>query len=99
MKLLVIEDDLRMATLLRRGLAKDGWAIDVVNDAVDARHAVESTPYDVVVCDVGLPGPESGLDWCRWLAVPHSPHHTEPAPRGLFRFWRTHEPNPIGLAN
>lgn len=67
MKLLVIEDDLRMATLLRRGLVKDGWAIDVVKDAVDARHAVESTPYDVVVCDVGLPGKESGLDWCRWF--------------------------------
>jgi two-component system OmpR family response regulator len=66
-KLLVIEDDLRMATLLRRGLVKDGWAIDVVKDAVDARHAVESTPYDVVVCDVGLPGKESGLDWCRWF--------------------------------
>ena len=67
MKLLVIEDDVRMAGLLRRGLALEGWAVDVVGDAVDARHAVLSTPYDAVVCDVGLPGPESGLDWCRWL--------------------------------
>jgi two-component system, OmpR family, response regulator len=66
-KLLVIEDDVRMAGLLRRGLALEGWAVDVVGDAVDARHAVLSTPYDAVVCDVGLPGPESGLDWCRWL--------------------------------
>lgn len=67
MKLLVIEDDVRMAGLLRRGLAQEGWAVDVVGDALDARHAVQSTPYDAVVCDVGLPGPESGLDWCRWL--------------------------------
>ncbi|MEP6759857.1 MAG: response regulator transcription factor [Sporichthyaceae bacterium] len=67
MKLLVIEDDVRMAGLLRRGLGQEGWAVDVVRDAVDARHAVSSTPYDAVVCDVGLPGPESGLDWCRWL--------------------------------
>ena len=67
MKLLVIEDDIRMAGLLRRGLARDGWAVDVAKDAVDARHAVTSTPYDVVVCDVGLPGTESGLDWCRWF--------------------------------
>jgi two-component system OmpR family response regulator len=66
-KVLVIEDDVRMATLLRRGLAQEGWAVDVVGDAVDARHAISSTPYDVVVCDVGLPGPESGLDWCRWF--------------------------------
>jgi two-component system OmpR family response regulator len=65
-KLLVIEDDIRMAGLLRRGLAQEGWAVDVVKDAVDARHAVASTPFDAVVCDVGLPGPESGLDWCRW---------------------------------
>ena len=44
MKLLVIEDDIRMAGLLRRGLAQEGWAVDVVKDAVDARHAVASTP-------------------------------------------------------
>ncbi len=67
MKLLVIEDDVRMAGLLRKGLAQEGWAVDVVRDAVDARHAVESTPFDAVVCDVGLPAPESGLDWCRWF--------------------------------
>ena len=67
MKVLVIEDDVRMAELLRRGLAQEGWAVDVRGDAVDARHAVESTPYDVVLCDVGLPGGESGLDWCRWF--------------------------------
>ena len=66
MKLLVIEDDLRMGGLLRRGLAQEGWAVDLVTNALDARHAVESTPYDAVVCDVGLPGPESGLDWCTW---------------------------------
>jgi two-component system OmpR family response regulator len=66
-KVLVIEDDIRMAGLLRRGLVGEAWAVDVVANAVDARHAIESTPYDVVVCDVGLPGPESGLDWTRWL--------------------------------
>lgn len=67
MKALVVEDDVRMAGLLLKGLKQEGWAVDVVGDATDARHAVESTPYDIVVCDVGLPGQESGLDWCRWL--------------------------------
>jgi two-component system OmpR family response regulator len=66
-KLLVVEDDVRMAGLLRRGLAQEGWAVDVTGDGVGARHAVSSTPYDAVVCDVGLPGGESGLDWCRWF--------------------------------
>ena len=60
MKLLVIEDDIRMAGLLRRGLAQEGWAVDVVRDALDARHAVRSTPFDAVVCDVGLPGGRVG---------------------------------------
>ncbi len=67
MKLLVIEDDTRMAGLLRRGLASEGWAVDLAADAVDARHAISSAPYDAIVCDVGLPGTESGLDWCRWF--------------------------------
>ena len=67
MKLLVIEDDIRMAGLLQRGLAQEGWAVDIVRDALEARHAAQSTPYDAVVCDVGLPGSESGLDWCRWF--------------------------------
>ncbi len=67
MRLLVIEDDLRMASLLQRGLAREHWAVDIVGNAVDARHAVLSTPYDAIVCDVGLPGVESGLDWCRWF--------------------------------
>ena len=67
MKVLVIEDDIRMAGLLHRGLTQEGWAVDVAGDAVGARHAVASTPFDAVVCDVGLPGAESGLDWCRWF--------------------------------
>ncbi len=58
-----------MAALLQRGLGAAGWAVDVVDRAVDARHAVESTPYDVVVCDIGLPGETSGLDWCRQLRL------------------------------
>lgn len=67
MKVLVVEDDVRMASLLLKGLRQESWAVDVVGTAVDARHAVASAPYDLVVCDVGLPGGESGLDWCRWL--------------------------------
>jgi two-component system OmpR family response regulator len=66
MKLLVVEDDVRMAGLLHRGLVQEGWAVDIAHDGVDARHAISSTPYDAVVCDVGLPD-ESGFEWCRWL--------------------------------
>jgi two-component system OmpR family response regulator len=53
MKLLVVEDDVRMAGLLHRGLVQERWAVDIARDGVDARHAISSTPYDAVVCDVG----------------------------------------------
>jgi two-component system OmpR family response regulator len=65
MNVLVVEDDVRMASLLRRGLTAEGWAVDVQGDAEDARLALLSTPYDVVVCDIMLPGRMSGLDLCR----------------------------------
>jgi two-component system, OmpR family, response regulator len=55
-----------MARLLHTGLSREGWAVDVAQDAAEARHAVQSSPYDAVVCDIGLPD-GSGLDWCRWL--------------------------------
>lgn len=67
MRLLVVEDEPRMAELVRRGLQRHGWVVDVVGDAADARHAVRESSYDAVVCDVGLPGGESGVEWCRWL--------------------------------
>ena len=64
-KVLVVEDDVRMAGLLRRGLSTEGWDVDVQGDAEDARLALLSTPYDAVVCDIMLPGRSSGLDLCR----------------------------------
>lgn len=65
LKVLVVEDDVRMAGLLRRGLGAQGWQVDVQGDAEGARLAVLSQPYDVVVCDIMLPGRSSGLDLCR----------------------------------
>ena len=57
-----------MAGLLRRGLALEGWAVGC-RPAMPSMPGTRSssTPYDAVVCDGGLPGPESGLDWCRWF--------------------------------
>ena len=65
MDVLVVEDDVRMASLLRRGLTAEGWKVDVQGDAEDARMALLSSRYDVVVCDIMLPGRMSGLDLCR----------------------------------
>jgi two-component system copper resistance phosphate regulon response regulator CusR len=56
MKLLVIEDEVRLADYLRKGLSENGYVVDVAHDGIDGLHlAVEGT-YDLVVLDVMLPG-------------------------------------------
>lgn len=55
MRILVVEDDLALAEVLRRGLTEDGYATDVVGKLVDAHHAVDMNDYDLVVLDRGLP--------------------------------------------
>lgn len=55
MRVLVVEDEKRIADFLSRGLQSAGYAVDVVhrgNDAIDRVHATE---YDLIVLDLGLP--------------------------------------------
>jgi two-component system, OmpR family, response regulator len=63
---LIVEDELRMASLIRRGLAKEGLAVDVANNGEDALWMAQSSKYDVIVLDVMLPG-ISGFETCRRL--------------------------------
>jgi two-component system OmpR family response regulator len=66
MRVLVVEDDVKMAGLLRRGLAEEGLATDVARTGDDALWMARATDYDVVVLDVMLPG-TSGFDVCHRL--------------------------------
>lgn len=55
MRVLVVEDDSRLAEVLSSGLAAEGFQVDVVNDGMAGyRHAAEGT-YDAVVLDIMLP--------------------------------------------
>ena len=56
MRVLLIEDDRRLAASVQRGLGESGLAVDVVHEADEGIAAVTSTPYDVIVLDVMLPG-------------------------------------------
>jgi DNA-binding response OmpR family regulator len=56
MRVLVVEDDRRMAELLRRGLVGEGWAVDVVHDGPSGLERAGENPYDAIVLDVMLPG-------------------------------------------
>src|SRR6476620_10535057 len=56
MRVLVVEHERGMASVLRRGLAEEGFAVDVASDAVDGLWYATEYDYDAVVLDVGLPG-------------------------------------------
>jgi two-component system, OmpR family, response regulator len=66
MRLLIVEDDIKLATLLRRGLAGEGAAVDVARKGEDALWMAAANPYDAVVLDVMLPGID-GFETCRRL--------------------------------
>src|SRR5262249_15290796 len=54
-RLLVIEDEPRIAEILRNGLHRAGFATDVVRLCSDAREAFAVTAYDAGILDLGLP--------------------------------------------
>lgn len=58
MRVLVVEDDVAMADLLRRALTKEGYAVDTVDNGTDAIWSITETDYDVVVLDVMIPAPD-----------------------------------------
>jgi two-component system OmpR family response regulator len=65
-RVLIVEDEAKMAALLRRGLTREGMAVDVASTGEDARWMAEATAYDAIVLDVVLPGID-GFEVCRRL--------------------------------
>ena len=55
MKLLVVEDELKLAEYLRRGLCDEGYAVDVAHDGLDGLHLALEHPYDLIILDGMLP--------------------------------------------
>jgi two-component system OmpR family response regulator len=66
MRVLVVEDEPKMAALIRRGLHEEGLAVDVTGKGEDALWMAGATDYDAVVLDVMLPG-ANGFEVCRRL--------------------------------
>jgi two-component system OmpR family response regulator len=66
MRALVVEDEVKMAGLIRRGLLEEGYAADVASTGEDAVWMAGATEYDVIVLDVQLPGID-GFEVCRRL--------------------------------
>jgi two-component system OmpR family response regulator len=66
MRVLVVEDEPKMAGLIRRGLSEEGYSADIAGTGDDAFWMAEATDYDAIVLDVLLPG-RDGFDVCRQL--------------------------------
>ena len=66
MRILVVEDDTRVARAVKRGLEAEGYAVDVAATGEDGHWLATENDYDALVLDVLLPGP-GGLDLCRRL--------------------------------
>src|SRR3977135_3458896 len=64
MRVLVVEDESRMADVIRRSLAKEGLAADVAGRGEDALGMAAAVDYDAIVLDGMLPG-MSGFETCR----------------------------------
>jgi two-component system, OmpR family, response regulator len=66
MRVLVVEDEIRMADVIRRSLVREGLAVDVATTGERATWMATAVDYDAIVLDVMLPG-TSGFETCRGL--------------------------------
>jgi len=65
-RVLLVEDEVRLAENVRRGLAAEGFVVDVVHDGAEGLFQGQVNDYDVVVLDIMLPG-LNGYEVCRRL--------------------------------
>jgi two-component system OmpR family response regulator len=66
MRFLVVEDETKMAALLRRGLEEEGYAVDIASTGTEGLWAATENPYDAILLDVMLPELD-GFEVCRQL--------------------------------
>ena len=66
MRVLVVEDEVKLATLLARGLTEEGYAVDVTGSGSEALWYATENEYDVVLLDLGLSDGD-GIEVCRTL--------------------------------
>jgi two-component system OmpR family response regulator len=66
MRVLVVEDDVKLAGLIQRALQEQAALADAAHDGEDALWMADATPYDVMVLDINLPG-INGFETCQQL--------------------------------
>jgi DNA-binding response OmpR family regulator len=66
MRILVVEDDRRLSSIIKRGLVEEGYAVDTVYDGEEGEYFGEATVYDLILLDIMLPQ-KDGFQVCRDL--------------------------------
>ncbi len=61
MRLLLVEDDAQLSESLHQQLKKEGFAVDIADNGIDAEFMGDEEPYDIIILDLGLPQ-RSGLE-------------------------------------
>ena len=66
MRVLIIEDEKKIAEFIKRGLKEEGYAVDIANNAEKGQYSAETQEYDLIVLDLMLPDMD-GINLCRKL--------------------------------
>ena len=66
MRILVVDDDVRLCSVVARGLTEEGYAVDTANDGGEGQYLAEINAYDLVILDVMMPKAD-GVTVCRNL--------------------------------
>lgn len=70
MRVLVVEDERKLASYMQKGLERESYAVDIAENGEAALERARTTPYDVVILDIMLPGLD-GFGVCRELRALH----------------------------
>jgi DNA-binding response OmpR family regulator len=65
-RILIVEDDRRLSSIIKRGLVEEGYAVDTVYDGEEGEYFAEATEYDLILLDIMLPK-KDGYEVCRNL--------------------------------
>ncbi len=71
MKILLIEDDIRIINFLKKGLTEEGYTVDVAQNGEDGLYLVSVNPYDIILLDIMLPVID-GFEVCQKLRTINS---------------------------
>jgi heavy metal response regulator len=68
MRILVVEDEKKVANFIRMGLVQENYAVDIARDGLEGVHLAEIVDYDLIILDLMLPG-LAGLDLLKHLRI------------------------------